>query len=113
MSGLPGMPLPGWAPELKPCGTLAAYRRHLRRGDPIDEACRQAAARDWQDRYSAGRAGLRLYSVHAARPGGEAACGRAHVTVTNDPGEVTCRNCQGGHRRIPWVAREGAWYRAA
>lgn len=28
--------------EVAPCGTLAAYRRHLRRREPVDEACRQA-----------------------------------------------------------------------
>lgn len=27
---------------LMPCGTYAAYRRHLRNGDPIDDACAQA-----------------------------------------------------------------------
>lgn len=25
-----------------PCGTYAAYRRHQRKGEPIDDACRQA-----------------------------------------------------------------------
>ncbi|MFE3036671.1 WhiB family transcriptional regulator [Streptomyces canus] len=29
-----------------PCGTRAAYQRHLRRGEPVDEACRHANARD-------------------------------------------------------------------
>ncbi|MGW7301443.1 MULTISPECIES: WhiB family transcriptional regulator [unclassified Streptomyces] len=28
-----------------PCGTRAAYQRHLRRGEPVDEACRAANAR--------------------------------------------------------------------
>lgn len=28
--------------SLEPCGTLAAYRRHLRRGECIDPACREA-----------------------------------------------------------------------
>jgi hypothetical protein len=32
------------ARELKPCGTEAAYRRHLRNGEPTDEACRAAHA---------------------------------------------------------------------
>jgi len=27
---------------LQPCGTTAAYRRHLRRGDVIDDACAEA-----------------------------------------------------------------------
>jgi hypothetical protein len=25
-----------------PCGTLAAYRRHIRAGTPVDQACRDA-----------------------------------------------------------------------
>ncbi|MER7572738.1 WhiB family transcriptional regulator [Streptomyces sp. NPDC126514] len=29
-----------------PCGTRAAYQRHLRRGESVDEACRAANARD-------------------------------------------------------------------
>jgi hypothetical protein len=29
----------------KPCGTPAAYRRHKRHGERIDESCRQAEAR--------------------------------------------------------------------
>lgn len=28
---------------LAPCGTAAAYRRHKRKGEPVDEACRVAA----------------------------------------------------------------------
>ena len=32
---------PGEA-EGEPCGTEAAYRRHIRRGEPTDEECRQA-----------------------------------------------------------------------
>jgi hypothetical protein len=35
--------------DVKPCGTTAAYRRHARRGEPIDEACRQANIRATQD----------------------------------------------------------------
>lgn len=27
---------------LQPCGTLAAYRRHQRHGEPVDQACRDA-----------------------------------------------------------------------
>lgn len=36
--------------EPKPCGTLAAYRRHQRHNEPIDDACRDAyntAQRGW------------------------------------------------------------------
>lgn len=31
--------------ELAPCGTRAAHRRHIRRGEPIDQACRLANRR--------------------------------------------------------------------
>lgn len=33
-----------------PCGTPSAARRHWRRGEPLDEACRQAACRDRRER---------------------------------------------------------------
>lgn len=33
------------ARKLAPCGTAAAYRRHKRRGEPVDQAC-QAAVRE-------------------------------------------------------------------
>jgi WhiB family redox-sensing transcriptional regulator len=38
-------------PDPMPCGTLAAYRRHLRHGEPIDRACREAnrLAKEIQD----------------------------------------------------------------
>jgi hypothetical protein len=41
-----------WA-DVKPCGTTAAYRRHLRRqGTPVRcEACRQANRRECADAY--------------------------------------------------------------
>ena len=68
-----------WA--LKPCGTAAAYRRHLRRGERPCEPCRQAealrhaehrerehdnAAR--RERYAAARAaGLNWRDALAAR----------------------------------------------
>lgn len=28
--------------EPQPCGTLAAVRRHKRKGEPLDDACREA-----------------------------------------------------------------------
>lgn len=36
--------------ELKPCGTWAAYNRHRRKGEPIDDACAQAARDQKNDR---------------------------------------------------------------
>jgi hypothetical protein len=32
------------------CGTVSAYKRHRRRGEPVDEACR-AAWNEWQREY--------------------------------------------------------------
>lgn len=43
--------------KLRPCGTYAAYRRHLRRGEPVDVACVQANQRRSQDRRETARAG--------------------------------------------------------
>ncbi|UGS27590.1 hypothetical protein K8F61_05215 [Microbacterium resistens] len=40
--------------ELAPCGTRTAYKRHQRRGEPVDEACRAANA-EYQ-RSKSGRA---------------------------------------------------------
>jgi hypothetical protein len=103
VSGVAGMPLPGWAPELRPCGTLAAYRRHLRRGEPVDESCRQAAVRDQQDRVAAGyarpsRAGRGR--VHLGGGCAPAACGRKDpARVTGTPWRATCRSCLAVLRR--------------
>lgn len=38
--------------DVKPCGTLAALRRHYRRGEPVDEACREAQSRAKSDYYA-------------------------------------------------------------
>lgn len=44
---------PPGGPQLAPCGTRSAYNRHLRRGEPIDEACRQANNQSAIRRYQA------------------------------------------------------------
>lgn len=54
--------------ELKPCGTDAAYRRHVRRGEPVDELCAQAA-RDQKNRRVAERRGV-LAAVVPMPPAG-------------------------------------------
>jgi hypothetical protein len=111
VSGVAGMPLPGWAPELRPCGTLAAYRRHLRRGEPVDESCRQAAVRDQQDRVATGRIRRSRARVHLASGPGK--CYREDVIVTGDPGQVTCLHCREGYRRCRWVRAARGQSRAA
>lgn len=44
--------------DLKPCGTRAAYVRHVRRGEPVDEACAQAARDQKNGRVEARRGSL-------------------------------------------------------
>ena len=38
-----------------PCGTRAAYQRHRRRGEPIDDQCKAAAAAEARARRAAGK----------------------------------------------------------
>lgn len=37
-----GLTEPRRGHDLAPCGTQSAYTRHVKRGEPIDDACRQA-----------------------------------------------------------------------
>lgn len=47
----------GGAPRaLKPCGTVAAYKRHQRKGEPIDDACAAAWAAEQKRMYDARKA---------------------------------------------------------
>ena len=45
MDDEPEAPGPPRRSGLAPCGTEAAYRRHRRHGDPVDEDCRRAGTR--------------------------------------------------------------------
>lgn len=49
----------GGARQLSPCGTTAAYKRHSRRGEPIDPACREANLAEWRAREAQRRANAR------------------------------------------------------
>jgi hypothetical protein len=44
---------PWW--NLEPCGTAAAYRRHVRLGEPKDQACRDAHAAEARWYYAKAR----------------------------------------------------------
>lgn len=63
------------AQELKPCGTVAAARRHQRAGEPLDEACAQAIRDEKNGRKDAARS----ESAEAVR---------AAVAVEPDVGDV-------------------------
>jgi hypothetical protein len=39
------------AGRLEPCGTASARRRHIRLGEPVDQACREAHAAEERARY--------------------------------------------------------------
>jgi hypothetical protein len=60
----------------EPCGTAAAYRRHVRRKEPTDQACKDAHAAEerWRQRGLAVAAVLRRAhaDVKALRRGGQA-----------------------------------------
>lgn len=58
---------PWW--NLEPCGTESARKRHLRRGEPKDQACRDAHAAEERHRYQTRVKPRR----EAAAEGGEAA----------------------------------------
>lgn len=71
-------------PNPPPCGTYAAYQRHYRRGQPIDQACRDANRRymaDWRSRDGGPQRYSRRYN--RARSRALEALGRKH------PGELT------------------------
>lgn len=44
-----------------PCGTFAAYRRHLKKGEPVDEACQQAARDEQSARREKKRDAARVH----------------------------------------------------
>lgn len=72
---------------LQPCGTHAAYQRHKRHGEPIDDACREAART--QSAKQAGR------NPRIRRHFGPTGCGtrngyRKHLAA-NEPACDPCR----------------------
>lgn len=50
-----------------PCGTFAAYRRHKRKGEPVDDACQQACNDEQAERRAKKRDASRV-QVDAAAP---------------------------------------------
>ena len=69
---------------LPPCGTYAAYQRHYKRGQPIDQECRDANRRymaDWRSRD--GEAQRRDRNLNRARSRALEALARAHPFELN------------------------------
>lgn len=56
------------ARELKPCGTSAAYRRHLRNGEEACAECKAAVAREKQERLDGDRAVRKVAALVAVEP---------------------------------------------
>ena len=84
--------------ELKPCGTTAAYQRHLRRGEEPCRECREAARR--ADR---GRKRNRT-QPRQLQPCGTRAAYQRHIRA----GEVPCEACREANRaggREQWRRR--------
>ena len=72
---------------LQPCGTQAAYRRHLSKGEQPCDACRAAAAAYQRDRLRAIRSGER--EVRQLQPCGTRAAYRRHLKRNETP----CEDC--------------------
>lgn len=53
---------------LKPCGTSAAYRRHLRNGEEACAECKTAVAREKQERLDGDRAVRKVAALVAVEP---------------------------------------------
>ncbi|WP_406516348.1 WhiB family transcriptional regulator (plasmid) [Streptomyces sp. NBC_00873] len=79
--------------ELAPCGTKAAYRRHVRNGQEIDPEC----AATQRGRYSSPRL------VPEVRP----ACGtRSGYQWHTERHEIPCPECTAADLAVVWFVRE-------
>lgn len=87
--------------DLKPCGTRAAYNRHLANGEPVDAACREAGLADSHARYAARVIPLGLPGQRRIlRPCGTKAAYDRHVA-------------HGEHCATCWEAMKPRWRRRA
>lgn len=62
--------------ELQPCGTNAAYQRHRRHGEPVDEACRTAHSTEMSSLKRARKE--KIYARERARRQAHAALAHRH-----------------------------------
>jgi hypothetical protein len=83
--------------ELEPCGTKAAYRRHVRNGQEICPVCAEAKDR----KFRAPQPTLSL--VPEVRPD----CGtRSGHQWHTEHHETPCPDCTAAHQAADWYARE-------
>jgi hypothetical protein len=83
---------------LSPCGTPAAYDRHVRRREPIDEACRTARS----SRYKSPR---RQLAAAPERP----ECGtRSGYQWHTAHHEIPCEPCTAADLAVTWFVRQSA-----
>lgn len=80
-----GMPRPK-----SPCGTEAAYRRHLRLAEPVDRECRDAHAATSRIERRSPRAAMWASTMACARCGTRRASGRGSLPE----GEYVCLACR-------------------
>lgn len=73
---------------LQPCGTIAAYARHVRRDEPIDEACREAMRAYQRVRRTGSTEAREL------QPCGTNAAYARHLNHAEEP----CAPCREAHR---------------
>jgi hypothetical protein len=88
----------GW---LKPCGTVAAYRRHFRNGETPCEACRAAENARQVARYRKRHPDAKPRPDELQPCGTAAAYGR-HVHA----GEATCEPCRKAWREYCKAQRD-------
>jgi hypothetical protein len=89
-------------PDVKPCGTDAAYARHYRHGEPIDDACRAAHSARCKANYQARSNPVRDPTPREAAPCGTEAAARRHWR-RGEPLDEACRQAS----RVAGAARKG------
>lgn len=94
--------LSGTNSEVLPCGTWAAYKRHMKRGEPPCEPCRQASRSRSLARYrKRDRAIRRARYVSRARDFGVADCAECGATFSKvNRAHIRCSDrCRNRRRR--------------
>lgn len=72
-----------------PCGTISAYRRHLREGSTVDSACREAKRAHNRSRSNSAAARAERETVQAAKKAAEAALPAVTPAPEDEQGHVS------------------------